>query len=103
MRAPVRLREDPSAPAEVRELCPGRRTFEAASWGGARAVDHEIDRLMVVQAAAGIVLWVKGIAFAGLCMVGAVTAVQVVPGLSAACSTRTRSPKAPSRTPRRRG
>jgi hypothetical protein len=40
-----------------------------------------IDRLMVVQAAAGIVLWVKGIAFAGLCMVGAVTAVQVVPGL----------------------
>jgi hypothetical protein len=38
-----------------------------------------LDRVIVVPAAAGLVLWAKGIAFAGLCVVGAVAAVRVVP------------------------
>jgi hypothetical protein len=37
--------------------------------------------VIVAQAAAGLVLWAKGVAFAGLCVVGAAAAVHVVPSL----------------------
>jgi hypothetical protein len=40
-----------------------------------------LDRMIVVPAAAGLVLWAKGVAFAGLCVVGVVTAMHVVPAL----------------------
>lgn len=81
MRAPVRLRDDPSAPADVRELVQrGERSRPIPREARARSV-MRLDRMIVVPAAAGLVLWAKGVAFAGLCVVGVVTAIHVVPAL----------------------
>jgi hypothetical protein len=81
MRAPVRFREDPSAPTDVRELVQSAgRSRPLPRDARARSI-RRLDRLVVAQAAAGLVLWAKGVAFAGLCVVGAAAAVHVVPAL----------------------
>jgi hypothetical protein len=81
MKTPLRLRDDPAAPADVRDL--------VRSGGRSRALPGEtrarsaarLGRLVVAPAAAGLLLWIKGVAVAGLCAVGAVAAVRIVPAL----------------------
>ncbi|MGA7124359.1 MAG: hypothetical protein WBY94_29930 [Polyangiaceae bacterium] len=82
MSPPVRWRDDESVPSERRELL--RRA------SGSRALPKEvrtrsaarIRRLLVVPAAAGLFLWMKSVAAAGLCVLGVVAAVHVVPALT---------------------
>lgn len=75
------MREDDSAPDGVRALLKsaGRSrpmTGEARARSAAR-----IDRLVAVPAAAGMVLWLKGVAIAaGLGVVGVVVVTRVLPG-----------------------
>ncbi len=82
MSAPVRLRDDESVPPDRREL------LRNAS--GSRAMPKEVrarsaarlDRLLIVPAAAGLLLWMKSVAAAGLCVLGVVGVVRVVPTLT---------------------
>jgi hypothetical protein len=112
MSPPVRWRDDQSVPSDRRELL--RRA------SGSRALPKEvrtrsaarIRRLLVVPAAAGLFLWMKSVAAAGLCVLGVVAAVHVVPALThwaapaakpapvAPTPVRNRSVPAGERTPR---
>lgn len=81
MKAPLRLRDDPAAPADVRDLVRnGGRSRALPGETRARSAAR-VNRLVVAPAAAGLLLWIKGVAVAGLCAVGAVAAVRVVPAL----------------------
>src|SRR5208282_3711917 len=80
----VRFREDASAPDEVRDLlrAAGRSrplTDKVRARSAAR-----IDRLAAVPAAAGLLLWFKGVAIAaGLGVVGVAVVMRVLPATHA--------------------
>jgi hypothetical protein len=82
MIPPTRWRDDASTSPEHRELL--------RSAVGSRPLPKDIrtrsaariDRLLVVPAAAGLLFWIKAVAAAGLCAVGVVAAVDVVPSLT---------------------
>jgi len=80
MSRPVRFRDDSSAPDEVRDLlrAAGRSrpmTDEVRARSAVR-----VDRLAAVPVAAGLVLWIKGVAIAaGIGVAGVVIATRVLP------------------------
>src|SRR5258708_24435137 len=79
MSSPMRWRDDASAPEDVRDLmryAPRSRTMPAEV--RVRSA-RRLERLIVVPAAAGILLWIKGLAIAGFCAAGAVAVVRLVP------------------------
>ncbi len=82
MSAPVRLRDDESVPSDRRELlrkASGSRLLPKDVRARSAARIH---RLLVLPAAAGLLLWMKSVAAAGLCVLGVVAAVHAVPALT---------------------
>jgi hypothetical protein len=82
MSPPVRVRDDDSVPSAQRELlgkAPGSRPIPKDVRARSTARVH---RLLVVPAAAGLLLWMKTVAAAGLCVLGVVAAVHAVPALA---------------------
>ncbi|MGD0528020.1 MAG: hypothetical protein ABSE49_23000, partial [Polyangiaceae bacterium] len=84
MSGPTRWRDDDSAPAEVRDLLRGvkgaarSRPLPAAS--RARSVAR-LDRMLALPVAAGLLLWLKGVAIAAGIGVLGVVAVKELPTL----------------------
>lgn len=80
MKAPVRLRDDPSAPTDVREMVrSGGRSRPLSREARARCAARLNRSVIVLPAAAGLVVWAKGVAIAAVCVVGAAVAVRAVP------------------------
>jgi len=94
MRAPIRLRDDPSAPAHVRNMVrSGRRSRPMSREARGRSTARLNRSVILLPAAAGLVVWAKGVAIAAVCVAAAV-AVRVVPMLTRGEGP----PKAPSQT-----
>jgi hypothetical protein len=104
MSRPVRFRDDDSAPAHVRDLLRsvGRSrpmTDEVRARSAAR-----IDRLAAVPVAAGLVLWIKGVAIAaGLGVVGVAVVMRVLPANHASVKPLTTTPTVSAGAPASRG
>jgi hypothetical protein len=104
MSRPVRFRDDDSAPADVRDLLRsvGRSrpmTDEVRARSAAR-----IDRLAAVPVAAGLVLWIKGVAIAaGLGVVGVAVVMRVLPANHASVKPLTTTPTVSAGAPASRG
>jgi hypothetical protein len=80
MRAPVRLRDDPSAPADVREMVrSGKRSRPMSREARGRSAARLNRSVILLPAAAGLVMWVKGVAIAAACVAAATVAFRVVP------------------------
>jgi hypothetical protein len=80
MSRPVRFREDASAPPGVREMLRAAGRSRPMSDDVRARSAARIDRLAAVPAAAGLVLWIKGVAIAaGLGVVGVAVAMRVLP------------------------
>jgi len=94
---PRRLKDDPAAAPELQELVRAGRPSrpispEARTRSGAR-----LRSILLVPAAAGALLWIKGVAIAALCVSGVVAAVRVSPFLLAGVAALApASPRAPS-------
>jgi len=80
MSEPVRLRGDPKAPNELRRLVGGAPLSRPMSRAFRARSSARVDRLAVVPAAAGMFLWLKGVAIAA--GIG-VTSVAIVVGTAA--------------------
>jgi hypothetical protein len=82
MTSPVRWRDDESVPPARREAlrnAPSSRPIPNDARARSRA---RINRLLVVPAAAGLLLWIKCVAAAGLCALGVVAAAHAVPAFA---------------------
>jgi hypothetical protein len=79
MKAPLRFRDDPSAPPDVRELVRSARPSSAITKEVHARTGARLNRLMVVPAAAGLLFWIKGLAVAGLSVAGVLAAARLVP------------------------
>jgi len=82
MIPPTRWRDDASTSPERREFLRGAVGSRPLPRDIRARSAARIDRLLVVPAAAGLLFWIKGVAAAGLCVIGVVAAVDVVPSLT---------------------
>lgn len=84
MSGPTRWRDDDSAPAEVRDLLRGvkgaARSHPLPAASRARSVAR-LDRMLALPVAAGLLLWLKGVAIAAGIGVLGVVAVKELPKL----------------------
>jgi hypothetical protein len=79
---PVRFRDDGSASEDVRELLKGAARSRPMTKDARARSAARVDRLVAVPVAAGLVLWLRGVAIAaGLGVVGVVAVTQVLPAL----------------------
>ena len=96
MTAPTRFRDDRNAPAHVRELLRGAHPSRGLPADVRSRSASRLDRLLVLPAASGLLLWLKGAAVAaGVGVLGVAAATQIVPAWRHAASTRV-----PSASPR---
>jgi hypothetical protein len=72
---PLRLRDDPTTPSSVRELLQTELASKRLPGDVRQRSERRLNRLMLVPAAAGVLFWIKGVAIAGLCVVGTVAVV----------------------------
>jgi hypothetical protein len=81
MTQPKRLRDDASAPGQLRELVGrGRWSRPFSDEQRARSAAR-LDRLVALPVAAGVLFWIKGVAIAAGLGVGVAAAVYVLPSL----------------------
>jgi hypothetical protein len=101
--APRRLRDDASARPDQRALLRGASASKPLPKEVRARSASRVDRMLVVPAAAaGFFFWIKGVAVAAACAVGAVAAVRVAPALvqrwAASSAEIARSPAPPRRS-----
>lgn len=83
MSRPVRMRDDVSTAPERRELLRSARASRPLPAEARARSNKRLDRMLVVPAAAGVLFWIKGVAAAGIGVIGVVAAVKGAPALLA--------------------
>jgi hypothetical protein len=78
---PLPLRHDASAPADMRAVLASAKASHPLPDAVRARSEEKLDRLMIVPAAAGLVLWMKGLAVAACLGAGVVTVTQVLPAV----------------------
>jgi hypothetical protein len=107
VREPVRWRDDESAPSNVRALLGSAERSRRLPAGVRARSAARLDRLVVLPAASGLLLWLKGLAIAaGVGAVGAVTVTQALAVMrrappSEVAATTSRLPPPPRQEPSR--
>jgi hypothetical protein len=80
MTTPRRWRDDPTASASVRDLLQAGLSSKRLPGDVRQRSAARVNRLILVPAAAGVLVWIKGAAMAGLCVVGTMAVVHQMTG-----------------------